>query len=154
MSKAKLLGVLMAGAMSMSVLAAAPADARPDGRGPMAHAGKMHDGEHGPMMDKMFERLNLTPEQHEKIKAIRTQGQERTKGPREQLIAKRTELYQLVRSATSTKDQALAKQREVNTLQNQLAEARLASWFEMRAVLTPEQLKQFEELKPKQRKRK
>lgn len=149
----KLLGFLMAGAMSMSALAAVPADARPDGPGQKAHAAKMHDGERGPMMDKMFDKLNLTAEQREKIKTIRQQGQERTKAQREQLQVKRTELHQLVRSASSTKDQALAKQREVNALQNQLAEARIASWFDMRAVLTPEQLKQFEEMKPK-RKRK
>lgn len=153
MKSAKLLGILLAGAMSMATLAAAPADARPDGPGRMGHAAKMHDGDRGPMMESMFEKLNLTTEQREKIKTIRQQGQDKTKAQREQLQAKRTELYQLVRSANSTKDQALAKQREVNALQNQLAEARIASWFEMRAVLTPEQLKQFEEMKPKRQRK-
>ncbi|MNK62769.1 periplasmic protein [compost metagenome] len=148
MKKQKVLGLLMAGAMSLSALSAAPALAQADGhRGHVAHAKGMQDGMHGPM-DKMFDKLNLTAEQREKIKTLRQQGQERNKAQREQLMTKRKELHQLVRSASSTREQAIAKQREVNALQDQLAEARLNAWFEMRAVLTPEQLKQLEQFKP------
>ena len=148
MKKQKVLGLLMAGAMSLSALSAVPALAQADGpRGHVAHAKGMKDGMHGPM-DKMFDKLNLTAEQREKIKTIRQQGQERNKTQREQLMTKRKELHQLVRSASSTREQTIATQREVNALQDQLAEARLNAWFEMRAVLTPEQLKQLSQLKP------
>jgi Spy/CpxP family protein refolding chaperone len=153
MRKQKVLGLLMAGAMSLSALSAAPALAQPDGhRSHVAHAKAEKKGSHG-AMDKMFDRLNLTPEQREKIKSLRQQSQERTKTQRQQLMTKRKELHQLVRSSSSTREQAIAKQRELNVLQDQLAEARLNTWFDMRAVLTPEQLKQFDELKPQKRKR-
>jgi len=155
MRKQQILGALLAGAMSLSALTAAPALAQPDG--PRTHAVHAKGGPHGAMMDRMFDRLNLTDEQKEKIKTLRQQGQERTKAQREQLMTKRRELNELVRSANSSREQAIAKQREVNTLQNQLAEARMNTWFDMRAVLTPEQLSQLEQLKPqrggKQRKR-
>lgn len=145
----RLLSMLLAGAMSLSVGMAAPAFAQPDGA--RAHAAGKYSGPHGPSMEKMFEKLNLSSEQREKIKTIRQQGQERTKAQREQLMTKRKELHELVRSASSTRDQAIAKQREVNTLQNQLSEARMSAWFEMRDVLTPEQRKQLSELKPQKR---
>jgi len=152
MKKQKVLGLLMAGAMSLSALSAAPAFAQADApRGHAAHAKGMkkgmHDGMHG-AMESMFDKLNLTAEQREKIKTLRQQGQERTKAQREQLVTKRKELHELVRSAGSTREQAIAKQREVNALQDQLSEVRLSTWFEMRAVLTPEQVKQLSELKP------
>ncbi len=154
MTKQHVLGALLAGAMGMSVLLPpAPALAR----GQWAHAGQMrggsHAGEHGPMMESMFERLNLSAEQRDKIKSLRRQGQERTKAQREQLNAKRQELHQLVRSVGASRDQAIAKQREVNALQNQLSEARMTSWFDMRAVLTPEQLAQLAQLDPRKRQR-
>lgn len=146
MRKQKFLGALLAGAMSLSALAAAPALAAPDGhRGHTAHA--KGAAPHGAMMDRMFDKLNLSAEQREKIKTLRQQGQERTKTQREQLMTKRRELNQLVRSASATREQAIAKQHEVNALQNQLADARMNTWFDMRAVLTPEQLKEFEQLK-------
>lgn len=153
MKKQKFLGAMMAGAMAFSALAAAPAFAASDApRHSVAHAKRMPAGGHG-SVDKMFQRLNLTDEQREAIKTLRKESQARTKAQREQLMTKRRELHQMVRSSSATKEQAIAKQREVNVLQNQLAEARMAAWFDMRAVLTPEQLKQFEQLKPKGRKR-
>ncbi len=144
--KQKFLGALLAGAMSLSALAAAPALAQPDAhRGRAAH--DMSAAPHG-KMDRMFDKLNLSAEQREKIKTLRQQGQERMKPQHQQLMAKRRELHELVRSAGSTREQAIAKQREVSAIQNQVAEARMNTWFDMRAVLTPEQLKQFEQLKP------
>lgn len=147
MKKQQILGALLAGAMSVSLLTAAPVDAKPDGPW-RAHA-QERSAMHGPMMDRLFDKLNLTPEQKDKIKELRKQGHEKTKAQREQLMAKQRELHQMVRSAKATREQAIAKQREVNTLQNQLAESRMQTWFDMRAVLTPDQLKQLEELKPK-----
>lgn len=140
-----LMGMLMAGAMTLTVLGATPAIAAPQGGGPRGgmHAGAPHDM----MPERIFKQLNLTPEQRGKIETIRAQGQERTRAQREQLMTRRQELHQLIRSASATRDQALAKQREVNALQNQLAEARVSTWFEMRAVLTPEQLSQLESAK-------
>ncbi len=151
MKKQTFLGVLLAGAMSLSALAA-PALAMPEG--PRAHVAHAKGGGGGQgAMDRMFDRLNLSAEQREKIKTLRQQRHEQTKTQREQLMTKRKELHQLVRSASATREQAIAKQREVNVLQNQLSEARMGTWFDMRAVLTPEQREQFEQLKPQKRKR-
>lgn len=144
-----LMGLLMVGAMTLTVLGATPAIAAPQGGGWGGGGGRgMHAGaQHDVMPERFMKQLNLTPEQRGKIETIRAKAQEQHRAQREQLMTRRQELHQLVRSASATRDQALAKQREVNALQNQLAEARIATWFEMRGVLTPEQLKQLESMK-------
>ncbi|MDB5098980.1 MAG: Heavy-metal resistance [Cyanobacteria bacterium RYN_339] len=92
-------------------------------------------------MDRLFERLHLSADQRAKMQVIRKRHQDATAEPRKRLMEKRKALFALVRGADATKDQAVALQREINSLQGQLSEARLAAWFEGRAVLTREQLK-------------
>lgn len=112
-------------------------------------------GEHAPggpgmaehHMNRMFDKLNLTADQKTKLQAIRTKSRDANKAQHEAMGKKWQELSQLMRSATATREQALAKQREINALQAQLAESRVATWFEMRAVLTADQLKQLETMK-------
>ena len=104
--------------------------------------GRMHEGP----MQHLMDQLKLTPEQRGKLETIRARQHEQTKAQRDELFRKRGELFELIRSARSTRDQAVAKQREVDALQTRLAESRLAAWYESRAVLTPEQLTQLEKL--------
>lgn len=124
--------------------AAMPAMADPGGRG--AHPGK---AEHH--MNRMFGQLNLTADQKSRMQAIRAKNRDANKAAHASLGKKWQELSALMRSASSTRDQALSKQREINALQAQLAESRVSTWFEMRAILTPEQLKQLESIKAERR---
>lgn len=120
--------------------AALPAMADPEGgdRGP---------GRAEHHMNRLFDRLHLTAEQKQKLQAIRTRERENKRAQHQALGKKWQELSALMRSASSTREQALAKQREINQLQAQLAESRVSTWFEMRAVLTPEQLKELATIK-------
>lgn len=131
-------------AMTLGAAAVAPqADAMPfQHRGP-----RMEMAQH--QMENLFQQLNLTDAQKEQIKQIRQRNMEAAKPIRESLRTKHQELFALIRKPEATKDQAIAKQREINALTNQLAEARLNAWFEARAVLTPDQLKKLETIQPK-----
>lgn len=128
--------------MAALALAALLAVAPPALADPPEPREKLHDG---PMMH-LFGQLKLSAEQRTKIEAIRERSKDQTKGQREELMRKRKELFELIRSAKSTREQAVAKQREVDALQTRLAEGRLAAWYESRAVLTPDQLAQLEKL--------
>lgn len=128
--------------MVVAAPAAAPAFADPGPGGEGMH--QAHADRH---MNRMFDRLNLTADQKSRLQAAKTRQRDAHKAQREALGKKWQELSALMRSASATKDQAIAKQREINQIHAQLAEARVAAWFEMRAILTPEQLKQLETLK-------
>lgn len=91
-------------------------------------------------MGKLFDRLHLTPEQRTKLEAIRKKHANSTRDARKKLFEKRRALFGIVRKVDATREQAIALQREVDALQGQLAEARMAAWFEGRALLTHEQL--------------
>jgi Spy/CpxP family protein refolding chaperone len=97
-------------------------------------------------MDHLFDRLHLSPDQRAKMQEIRRRHMEATAEARKRLMEKRRALFALVRGVEAKKEQALALQREIDALQAQLAEARLAAWFEGRSVLTHEQLQTLAKL--------
>lgn len=136
-------------AMTLGMAALAPqADAKPgDHRGHQMEMAADHK------MDRLFDELNLTADQKQKIQAIRKRNMEAAKPIRESLRTKRQELHTLIKKSDTTRDQAIAKHREIHALGNQLAEARLNAWFEARAVLTPDQLKALETVQPRRMRR-
>lgn len=139
-----LIPALCALTLGVTALGASPASAKPHGQG-----GPRMEAAAGHQMDRLFEELSLTDAQKEQIKAIRQRTMTAAKPIRESLRTKHQELFALIKKAGTTKDQAIAKQREIHALTNQLAESRLNAWFEARALLTPEQLKKLETVEPK-----
>jgi len=137
-----LIPALCAMTLGVAGFAAPQADARPFDR----HE-RMEAPQH--QMETLFEQLILTDAQKQQIKAIRQKNMEAAKPIRESLRTKHQELFALIKKSDSTKDQAIAKQREINVLMNQLAESRLNAWYEARAVLTPDQLKQLATIQPR-----
>lgn len=142
--RAKTMALALAAALA---LAPAPALADPGGQGRGGGMGgdgwAMMADRH---MDRLMDQLKLTPEQRGKIETIRARHKEQARPVHQELRKKREELSALVRGAKATRDQAIAKQREVDALHAKLSEARLAAWFEARAVLTPQQLAELEKL--------
>ena len=132
--------------------APAPALADPGGRGGRGGPGMGAEGVDAwagmadRHMGRIMDQLKLTPEQRGKVETIRARHMEQSKGVREELRKKRLELFTLIRGAKTTREQAIARQREVDALHAKLSEARLAAWFEARSVLTPEQLALLEKL--------
>lgn len=139
-------------ALALAALLAAPLPALAQGQPQAGSPPSMARGQRGgegwgeDPMKRVMEQLKLSPEQRGKVETIRARQIEATKGPREELKKKRRELFELIRSSKSTRDQAIAKQREVDALQTRLAEARLSAWYEARAALTADQLAQLEKL--------
>jgi Spy/CpxP family protein refolding chaperone len=134
-------------ALALVVLLAAPLTAQPalaEPGGPPRMQGQ--EGGGWDPMARLMEQLKLSPEQRGRLESIRARQKAQTRAQREELMRKRTDLFELIRSAKSTREQAVAKQREVDALQTRLAEARLTAWYEGRAVLTAEQLAQLERL--------
>lgn len=122
-------------ALTLSI--ATPAMAMPQGR--MSQGLEMR-------MERVMKHLKLTPEQRGQLTTLRARNQEQSKPIFEAAKAKQQELMSLMSASNANKDQAIAKQREINALHSQLAEMRISSWFEARKLLTPEQLKQLEDL--------
>lgn len=139
-----LLPALCALALGAAGFAASPADAQA-----MAHRGPGMAAGQDQQMDRLFNQLGLTDDQKAQIKAIRHKNMEANKPLRESLRTKHQELFALLKKPEANKDQAIAKQREINGLMNQLAESRINAWFEARAVLTPDQLKKLETIQPR-----
>ena len=83
--------------------------------------------------------LNLTDEQKAQLKAQFLAHRNEMAPIRYSMIQKRAELQALLAASTVDKAKVLAKQKELLTLQDTLAEKRLSFQIEQRQFLTPEQ---------------
>lgn len=137
---ARILPALLALTMGMATLPATAAFAEHEGPRPRGDMQRMVERR----MDRMFKYLEVTPEQRTKLKEIHRKQAEFAKGQRLALKSREHELSLLLKSPAASKDQALAKNREIDGIKQKLSEARIQSWFESRAVLTPDQLKKME----------
>lgn len=93
---------------------------------------------------RLFQDLNLTPEQSQQIQAIQDQYQDQISQRRQAVRQARQELLELMAS-TAAESQIREKYRQVETLKQQVSDIRFDSMLAMRQVLTPEQRRQFAE---------
>jgi Spy/CpxP family protein refolding chaperone len=110
------------------------------GYGP--YAGGARPGGSGP-----WGALNLTPEQFEKMKALRGSFFKERIPLRNELMSKRLELRALWVQTNPDEEKILAKQREINALRAQLQEKTTKNRLEMLKILTPEQRAQWQAYK-------
>ncbi|MFN4280277.1 Spy/CpxP family protein refolding chaperone [Thermosynechococcus sp.] len=92
----------------------------------------------GPRWGANLENLNLTPEQRQRLQAVRQQYQSQMEQTRTQLRQAKAELRQMM-SGNASEDQIRSKHQQVRQLDNQLASLRFESMLAMRGILTPEQ---------------
>ncbi len=90
--------------------------------------------------DRVFAQLRLTPPQRERCVAIVRDGYVSAHRLRDEARRSWHVLMQTLRNPGASLEQALAEQRQVGQYQESLAEKRLATWFQLRRILTPEQL--------------
>lgn len=83
--------------------------------------------------------LNLSPEQNQKMQALRESHFKETIPLRNEIMSKRLELRTLWAQTNPDQEKILAKQKEANALMGQLQEKATKHRLEMRQVLTPEQ---------------
>lgn len=96
-----------------------------------------------------LKKIGITPEQDQKISALRAQGRQQVEALHTQLRNKKQALFAYLKMPNATEAQARLLNNEINDLQRRLSEIRLKTWFAMRSQLTPEQLARIHELRPK-----
>ncbi len=91
-----------------------------------------------------FQELNLTPEQTQQIQTIENQYEAQIAQRKQAVRQAKQELVDLM-AGTASESQVRQKYRQVEALQQQVADIRFDSMLAMREVLTPEQRRQFAE---------
>jgi Spy/CpxP family protein refolding chaperone len=125
-----------------SVLAFGPAAGRGPGQG--GRMGMRNAGGNG-----LAAELKLTPEQQRKLLAIRQQFQKDTQDLRFEVQQKMLDLRELWSAKPLNQAALESKAKEVTALRVQLATKSQTMQDKMKAVLTPEQLKLFNERTPR-----
>lgn len=105
-----------------------------------------------PMRDggQLFEKLNLTADQKQKIQAIRNQYKDQMAQRRETMRKSQQELMNLM-SGTASENQIREKHRQVLAQGQQMAELQFDIMLAMRQVLTPEQRRQLAQMMQQRR---
>lgn len=83
--------------------------------------------------------LNLTEEQSAKLQTLRETYLKEITPLQNQVFVKKSELRLLWNAANPDRDKIMAKQNEINKLQQQIQEKATQYQFEIRNILTPEQ---------------
>ena len=97
-----------------------------------------------PAKARLFQELNLSPEQTQQIEAIQNQYQNQISQRKQAVRQSRQELVDLM-AGTASQSQIRQKYRQVETLKQQVSDLRFDSILAMREVLTPQQRRQFAE---------
>ncbi|MCX7765579.1 MAG: periplasmic heavy metal sensor [Candidatus Sumerlaeia bacterium] len=97
---------------------------------------------------KLAKELNLTEEQTAQIKEKMINIQKKRIEVGAKIRTAELELRQILEKAEPDKESALKKVEELGQLRTELQKAQILHWIELRGVLTPEQLKKWEEIKP------
>jgi len=92
--------------------------------------------------------LKLTPEQSEKIAAIREESRKKNWGAMGEMRSEMFKLQRLFSADTLDTKAVTEQQKKVDALRMQMLTSRLESQKQIEAVLTPEQRKQFREFRP------
>jgi Spy/CpxP family protein refolding chaperone len=100
--------------------------------------------------DELMKQLNLNSQQQQQLTAIRQKYQGQMKQLHEQLRTNQEALRTMM-SGTASEDSIRAKHTEIVKLRQQLENLGFESMLESRAILTPDQRKQFAQLMEKQR---
>jgi Spy/CpxP family protein refolding chaperone len=138
-----IVAVLMVGILAAAGLAMAQGYEKGPGMGMGygPHSGGRLGG-HG-----LCKALNLTPEQMQKVQALRESFFKETLPLRNDLMSKKLELRSLWLQTNPDEEKILAKQKEISTLRAQLGERAIKNRLEMRKILTPEQQAQLANLR-------
>lgn len=92
--------------------------------------------------------LNLTEQQKQRVKQIRTATKERAREARRLVMTKQVALRGMLFSATATDAQIRASRKELRSAQDQMDELNLDDLLQIRGVLTAQQKQRLPELAP------
>ncbi|NMG21807.1 Spy/CpxP family protein refolding chaperone [Brasilonema bromeliae] len=100
---------------------------------------RQQPGQSGSLKD-----LNLTPQQMQQIKTIRTQSKDQIAQKRQAIRQAQQELKAIM-AGTASKDQVRDKYNQIRTLRQELADVQFDNTLAIRDVLNPEQRQKFAE---------
>jgi periplasmic protein CpxP/Spy len=113
-----------------------------DATTPLSERGNRVEKGRSPKMGQLFQNLNLTPDQTQKLKSIRQQYKDPIREQQRNLREARQAMQQMIGSNTPAAT-VLSKFQEVQQMQQSLNQLRFKSLLAMREVLTPAQRQQL-----------
>jgi Spy/CpxP family protein refolding chaperone len=117
----------------------------------MGSRGGVEEGD-GPRAERWEQRLNLTPEQRQRINSIRSQNRDQMRSLVTELRQARQRFSELLSSNAS--DSEIRQQRQrVESLSQRLRDARFDSMLQVRSVLTPQQRQELAQQMEQRRER-
>ena len=96
--------------------------------------------------EKIFQELNLTKEQQDKMTANRKAQRQEMMKLREQIRQKQEQLQESLGSASVTPASVGPLVNDIKSLQSQLIDLRINGIFAVKAIMTPEQFAKFQQL--------
>jgi Spy/CpxP family protein refolding chaperone len=99
---------------------------------------------------EILEKLNLTPQQKQKIASIRQKHRSEIEGLRQQIRTNQEELQTLM-AGNSTDKELMAKHQKISELRQELANLNFENMLEIRQVLTPSQRSQMAQVMKERR---
>ena len=99
----------------------------------------------------MFDQLNLSAEQKQKMQGVRDRYKEQVSQRMQAVRQARQELETMMSSSTANVTQMRDKHRQIMGLRQQLEEVQFESTLAMREVLTPEQRNQLSQMMQQRR---
>jgi Spy/CpxP family protein refolding chaperone len=149
--KKQFFGLLLAGLITISLAPQMASAQPPDNQQPGMGMHQKHSGMGGPHKMKpgthkhhggmigMLQKLNLTEEQKNQLKAKKEASKTQMEGIRNQLKTERQKLMEQMFDPDVSKAQLLNQQDKVSNLQNQIHRIRIEGIADLKATLTPEQ---------------
>jgi len=131
--------------------AATAATADPSPAQPETIAQNQRPNRSGGKENGLFEKLNLSAEQKQKMQALRDRYKEQVSQRMQAVRQARQELQTMMSSSTANASQMRDKHRQIMGLRQQLEEVQFESTLAMREVLTTEQRSQFSQMMQQRR---
>ncbi len=119
-----------------TILSQQPSDSTPD-------RGKRNRGQ---KWEKMLQQLDLTPQQTEKIDAIKAESRQEYAALREEMRDSQEQMRSLLSSDASS-NELRQQHQEMQRLRQKISDRRFETMLEIREVLTPEQRAQMAQLR-------
>lgn len=95
---------------------------------------------------EVMEELNLTPQQREKLEALRNKLEKENIRIKAELKIKRIELQEMIDNPASKEKEIFNKIEEIGDLQKKLLKNKFSAVFELRKILTKEQAEKLRDL--------
>lgn len=102
----------------------------------------------GYRMERLWQQLDLTPEQSEQIETIQQQSQADTEPLRQEFQQAHAQMRSLL-AGNANSDELRQQHQQIQTLHQQLGNQRFETMLQVREILTPEQRSSWAELSQK-----